>query len=538
MKNLLTDLGTSGLGLAFLERAIELPDHTVLLDSTGADYSYKQLLTKSLAFAITLERVLAPFAEEPRVGIVLPPGTLGGMVNVALAMTRRASVNLNALAGPVSLREQMEQAKLRHVLLSRKAFDVLGGAALFESRALFVEDLLAAITTEDLGRARAVCDLSLADVRRISAAVEAQARVATLLFSSGSTARAKAIQLSHANVLSNARAVAQAFDFGRGDRLLGVLPFFHSFGYTVTLWTPLLAGASVIFHDNALDVRAIGEAAQTHRPTVLLATPALYQAWMRRIEREQFSSVRAAVVGAQRLQPILADAWFERFGNRLYEGYGCTEMSPVVSANLPERHGDVRQREGSVGRALQGIKLEIRDPKTGVALPSGVEGDVWVRGPGVMLGYLGDEAATRRAIVDGWYDTQDVGKLDSEGFLTLTDRRSRFSKIGGEMISHGAVECALSAAAVALGESSSQFALAVTAIADEQRGERLMVLHTPLKIGIDALLERARRDGLANLFTPRASDCIEVEALPQLASGKLDLGMLKRWASERRAHAT
>ncbi len=538
MKNLLTDLGTSGLGLAFLERAIELPEHQVLLDSKGTGYSYKELLTKSLAFAIALERVFAPFAEEPRVGIVLPPGTLGGMVNVALAMTRRASVNLNALAGPVSLREQMQQAGLQHVLLSRQAFEILGGAALFETRALFVEDLLAAITPEGLGRARAVSGMSLADVRRISAAVQAQERVATLLFSSGSTARAKAIQLSHDNVLSNARAVAQAFEFGRADRLLGVLPFFHSFGYTVTLWTPLLAGASVVFHDNALDVRAIGEAAESYRPTVLLATPALYQAWMRRIEPQQFSSVRAAVVGAQRLQPTLAAAWFERFGNRLYEGYGCTEMSPVVSANLPEHKGDVRRREGSVGRALQGIELEIRDPATGAVLPAGGEGDVWVRGPGVMLGYLGDEAATRRAIVDGWYDTQDVGKLDSEGFLTLTDRRSRFSKIGGEMISHGAVECALSAAAVALGESSTHFALAVTAIADEQRGERLMVLHTPLKIGIDALLERARKDGLANLFTPRASDCLEVEALPQLASGKLDLGMLKRWASERRVRAT
>ncbi|HTF91043.1 MAG TPA: AMP-binding protein [Planctomycetota bacterium] len=534
MKNLLDDLRTTGLGAAFVLRALTEPDRIALLDSKGARLCYRELLTQALALAASIERAVG--AKDPaRIGLCLPPGSQGALANIALALTRRASVNLNAMAGPASLREQMQQAELRHVILSSAGYAALGGEGMFEDRALLFEDLLAAVTAEDLRQAAEIASNSPDALARKQGSADEHRRVATVLFSSGSTSRPKAIQLSHANILFNARAVAAAFDLARGDRLLGVLPFFHSFGYTVTLWAPLLAGASVVFHDNPLDARGVGLLAESHRPTVVLATPALCQAWMRRIEPEQLSSVRLTVVGAQRLQASLAAAWLERFGAILYEGYGCTELSPVVSANLPERDGVVRRREGSVGRPLEGVEIEVRDPDTGARLAEDVEGDLWVRSPGVMLGYLGDEAATRKAVVDGWYDTQDVARIDRDGFLTLTDRRSRFSKIGGEMVSHGAVETALTAAAVALGESAPTLGLAVTAVSDEQRGERLVVLHTRLQSGIEAVLERARKDGLANLFTPRAADSFEVEALPHLPSGKLDLGRLKRMAAELRA---
>lgn len=204
----------------------------------------------------------------------------------------------------------------------------------------------------------------------------------------------------------------------------------------------------------------------------------------------------------------------------------------MISANRPAPGGGAR-RLGTVGRPLDGVEIEVRDPATGKPLARGLEGDVWVRGPGVMLGYLDDEAATRRAVVDGWYDTQDVGRLDADGFLVLTDRRSRFSKLGGEMVSHGAVERALGEAAIALGESPDAFALAVTAIPDEERGERLVVLHTPLTVPVAAVIDRARQDGLANLCAPRAADWFEIPALPMLGSGKLDLAKLKALARER-----
>jgi acyl-CoA synthetase (AMP-forming)/AMP-acid ligase II len=352
-------LEVSGLGAGFLSAALAAPERQALADSAGAVLSYRELAQRALALAGVLEEQLAE--AGPRIGVLLPPGEAAALVNLALAMGTRASVNLNALAGPVSLRAQIEQADLKRVITSARIADALGGSATFGSRVLPIEQLLGALRPQPDALEMAAAALA----RQESRALDAGSRVATVLFSSGSTARPKAIQLTHANVLANARAVAAAFDFGPEDRMFGVLPLFHSFGYTVTLWAPLLAGASVVFHDNPLDARAVGELAAVHRASVLLATPALYQAWMRRVEAAQFSSVRAAVVGAQRLQPALAAAWLERFGSPLFEGYACTELSPVVSANLPARDGQVRARSGSVGRPLSGIEIEIRDPDSG-----------------------------------------------------------------------------------------------------------------------------------------------------------------------------
>lgn len=521
-----------GLGAAFVRSALEHGPRVALIDSSGAQVDHATLLERALQLALALDRTLP--AQPPRVGICLPPGEAGACVNLALALGPRASVNLNPVAGPAALRAQIAQSGVGAVISSSAglaALDALGGeTGVLDGRGLALENLFGALTSDDRLACARAARARPAEVERF---LDDHAELpATVLFSSGSTARPKAIQLSHANVRFNARAVARAFDFGPADRLLGVLPLFHSFGYTVTLWAPILSGASVLFHGNALEARTVGELAAKHSPSVLLATPALYQAWMRRIEPAAFASVRAAVVGAQRLDPTLALAWKERYGSDLYEGYGCTELSPVVSANLPPRGDLARRRVGSVGRPLEGVEVEIRDNERRAAQPLGAVGDVWVRGPGVMLGYLDDTAATAAVIVDGWYDTGDVGRLDEDGFLHLTDRRSRFSKLGGEMVSHAAVESALLAAARSLGVAADALAVAVSACPDATRGERLIVFHTPTSLNVDAWLDQARQAGTSNLFLPRAKDFRVVEALPQLGSGKLDLGQLKRWAAE------
>lgn len=521
-----------GLGAAFVRSALEHGSRIALIDSAGASLDHALLLERALGLALALERTLPP--QPSRVGVCLPPGEAGACVNLALALGPRASVNLNPVAGPAALRAQIAQSGVGAVIgtaAGLAAVDSLGGeSGVLGRRGLSLESLQAALTSDDREACARAARAKRVDVERW---LDDDASLpATVLFSSGSTARPKAIQLSHANVRFNARAVARAFDFGPTDRLLGVLPLFHSFGYTVTLWAPILSGASVLFHGNALEARTVGELSAQHSPSVLLATPALYQAWMRRIEPEAFASVRAAVVGAQRLDPTLAVAWKERYGSELYEGYGCTELSPVVSANLPPRGEFARRRVGSVGRPLEGVEVEIRDGERRAVLPRGSVGDVWVRGPGVMLGYLDDPAATAAAVVDGWYDTGDVGRLDEDGFLHLTDRRSRFSKLGGEMVSHAAVESALLAAARSLGVPAEALAVAVSACPDATRGERLIVFHTRTSLNVEAWLDAARQAGASNLFLPRAKDFRAVDALPHLGSGKLDLGQLKRWAAE------
>jgi acyl-[acyl-carrier-protein]-phospholipid O-acyltransferase/long-chain-fatty-acid--[acyl-carrier-protein] ligase len=346
--------------------------------------------------------------------------------------------------------------------------------------------------------------------------------------------------LSHANILSNVQGVLQTLSIGKGDGLFGVLPFFHSFGYTVTLWGPLLAGAKAIYHANPLDAKVIGEMSEEHRATIFVATPTFYQAYMRRCSPEQFAHLRVALSGAEKLRRPLANAWEEKYGLPLMEGYGCTELSPVVSFNVPdvELMGErqLGNKPGTIGRALPGIATRIVDPDTGVRYGPGEEGLLLVKGPNVMQGYYNDPEKTAEVIQDGWYSTGDIAIMDAGGFLAITDRLSRFSKIGGEMVPHGRVEECLEAivSAHAL-DPESPAEVAVTALPDEKKGEQLVVLHTSLPISVEALLEELARGDLPKLFQPRAQNFIEVEAIPKLGTGKTNLKGLKQIASSARA---
>jgi acyl-[acyl-carrier-protein]-phospholipid O-acyltransferase/long-chain-fatty-acid--[acyl-carrier-protein] ligase len=429
--------------------------------------------------------------------VLLPPGEAGALVNVALALAGRASVNLNYSLGPSELADTVRRAGLAHVVTSRSfALDRELSAA-----TLFVEELAGAGPVEHGTRDE----------------------VATVIFSSGTTRRPKGVVLTHANVLANVAGVCAAFGFGAEDRVLGCLPFFHSFGYTMTLWAPLLSGASAVYCPDARDARAVCAAVREQGVTITLATPALYQLWLRRATRADFAGVRAAVVGGQKLPPTLAARWREQIGGELLEGYGCTELSPVVAANVPGA-----SRPGTVGRPLANVEVLVRDPDTGAVLPAGAEGALFVRGPSVMRGYLDQPAETAAVLRDGWYATGDVGRLDEEGFLVITDRRSRFTKIAGEMVPHARVEQALEAGLARLGHPD--VALAVTTVPDEERGERLAVVHTPLGVPVEELIADLVRAGVPRVFVPRADAFVEVAELPRSGTGKVDLAALRRLA--------
>ena len=361
--------------------------------------------------------------------------------------------------------------------------------------------------------------------------------LATVVFSSGSTGTPKGVMLTHRNIISNVEGMLQTINVDRNDCLLGVLPFFHSFGFTVGLWLPAVAGFGVVFHTNPLEARTIGELCRKYRITLIIGTPTFVWEYVRRLEREDLAFVRVAIVGAEKMRLELADAFWEKFHLDLVQGYGCTETSPVVSVETAGRRRQSQMgsvEPGSVGRPMPGTAVRVVNTETFETLGPGQEGMLLVKGPGVMAGYLDEPEKTRQAIwEDGWYITGDVAQLDEDGFITITDRLSRFSKVAGEMVSHVHLEEELHRVLGCLEQR-----LVVTSVSDTQKGERFVVLHLELGLEVDELLRRVRDAGLPPLWLPRREYFYRVDALPVMGSGKLDLKLVKQTAQKLTAGVT
>ena len=355
--------------------------------------------------------------------------------------------------------------------------------------------------------------------------------LSTVIFSSGSTGEPKGVMLSHYNIGSNIEQLEQVFGLNRGDCFLGILPFFHSFGFTGTLCLPAMLGVGVVYHPNPLDAKTIGPLVRDYAVTFLLATPTFAQFYMRGCAPEDFGSLRVVMTAAEKLPDRLATAFEEHFGIRPLEGYGCTECSPCVAVNSHDfRSAGFRQigaKRGKIGHPVPGVSVKIVDPETNAPLGIGQPGLLLVRGPNVMQGYLGRPEKTAEVLRDGWYTTGDIAAIDEDGFLQITDRLSRFSKIGGEMVPHIKVEEKLHELA---GVTEQTFVVA--GVPDEKKGERLIVLHKLSNEKLQPCLEKLAQSDLPNLWKPRADAFMRVETFPLLGTGKLDLRKVKDLASQ------
>jgi len=341
--------------------------------------------------------------------------------------------------------------------------------------------------------------------------------------------------LTHRNILANVDAIGQVYTLTSNDVMLGVLPLFHSFGFTGTVWLPLISGCGVVYHPNPMDAKAIGELAAQYRATVFISTPTFCSSYVRKCDAEQFRHLRYAIVGAERLRESIAAAFKEKFGIDLLEGYGCTEMAPVVAVNVPDvQDGRERQRGtrvGSVGHPLPGVAAMIVDPATGEGPLFGREGLLLVRGPNQMLGYLGETEKTAEVVRNGWYVTGDIATIDEAGFIQITDRLARFSKIAGEMVPHMRVEEQIQALV------NDHCSAVVTGVPDASKGERLVAFYTDPEITATQLWERLCRTELPRLWLPKREDLLFVDAIPTLGTGKVDLRGVKQLALERIASA-
>lgn len=487
---------------------------------------------KALVGGIVLARELNPlWGSQERVGILLPTSCAGALVNYAAALSARVAVNLNYTVGRSGLESAINQADLKTVVTSRQ-FEAKGKLELPQNvRILYLEEVAKHIGTRQRLAAMAIALLPIWLLRRLCGARRAEKPDddSAIIFSSGSTAEPKGVQLSHYNVLSNVEAAGQVLQFQPTDKVLGILPYFHSFG-NLLLWAATHHGCGMVWVPNPLDGPVVGYMVEKYGCTIAACTPTFLQIYMKRVMPSQFGSLRLLVTGAEKLPQPLADAFENEFGIRPLEGYGITECAPVISVNTQDfRAAGFYQkgsRRGSVGPPLPGVKVKTVDPDTLADLPPGESGMLLVKGPNVMKGYLNQPEQTQKAFKDGWYITGDIARVDEDGFIYITGRQSRFSKIGGEMVPHGKVEDALHECAC-----SADRIFAVTGVPCERKGEKLAVIHTYAE-DLLRLLEKMSGRGLPNLFIPKPSQFVKVEALPVLGSGKLDLRKLKQIAQD------
>jgi acyl-[acyl-carrier-protein]-phospholipid O-acyltransferase/long-chain-fatty-acid--[acyl-carrier-protein] ligase len=492
-------------------------------DSTGKSLTFGKTLTAAVLLRDWFD---AQRPGEARIGVLLPSSVACALVNLGIALAGRTAVNLNFTTGDESIRAAAGSCALRTIVTSRRFLEKIKLAATPDM--VCVEDMMQFSKGAKL---RAMLTARFAPKRSLAGNARPD-HVAAVIFTSGSTGQPKGVMLTHWNLLANMDAVKQLFNLSRRDCMLGALPFFHSFGYTYTLWFPLMQGFPAVYHPNPMDAKTIGELAAKYKVTFLLSTPTFCVTYLRQCAREQFATLRYTMVGAEKMRPALSQAFFEKFGLRPLEGYGCTEMGPVVSVNasdvLTSEPPQMGTRAGTVGRPIPGVVVRIVNPETFAAVAGGEDGLLLVNGPSRMLGYLDDAERTAAALHRGFYITGDIARIDDDGFLHILDRIARMSKIGGEMVPHLKVEEALSGV---FGDSPC----VVVGIPDAQRGERLVAMFTSAEVTPAQAYEHLAGNGLPALWIPKRENYYRVDAIPTLGTGKLDLRKARELAAQKAA---
>lgn len=500
-------------------------------DSSGMELSGRAMLMRTLILRRFLRREILAEGES-NVGVLLPPSVPALAVNAALSLDRRVAVNLNYTASPEVINYCIERAGIRHVLTSRRVMNKLG--IQLNSDLIMLEDVPDQLSLTDklAGFMSSYVVPAGLLVKSLRLKDSKENDMLTLVFTSGSTGLPKGVMLTHRNIASNVAAIREAIHINDQDVLLGILPLFHSFGYTVTMWTVLSMVVKGVYHFSPLDARQVGTLCREHGVTIMLSTPTFLRSYLRRCDQGDFATTEVIITGAERLPPSLADAFETKFTVRPLEGYGCTETAPVVAANIPQsRSGSsvVSAKPGTVGRPLPGVSAKVTRLESDAECAQNEMGMLWVKGPNVMKGYLHSPELTAEAIRDGWYMTGDLASIDEDGFIRILGRESRFSKIGGEMVPHLYIEEQLAAL---MGENDEGIKVAVTAVPDERKGERLVVLHSGVDQSPEELCQGLREAGLPPLFIPSPDSFVEIDELPVLGTGKLNLKRVREIARE------
>ncbi|MBX3149688.1 AMP-binding protein [Candidatus Obscuribacterales bacterium] len=544
---------------AFLHQVRQTPDASAVVDSLGTRLTYRGLLLAAVALANELEK--RALSDAP-IGILLPPSAAAAVANIAVALLGKVSANLNYTTSQSICNACIKECEIDVVISSEKFLKRI--TLTVEPERMVNLDNMAS----DLGLFKRVKAWTEAEVvpepllQTIFPGLATQQHLrfdpkwghlysdkihaensltvpATVIFTSGSTGAPKGVVLSHENILSNIHAIRWRGHIKNGEVVLGVVPYFHSFGLTMTLWTPLCLGEMVVYHYNPFDARRIADLCEKFKATTLVCTPTMLSAYIRRCSVEKFASLKNCIIGGEKLHEQQRQEFEDALGVPPLEGYGLAETAPVVACNVSN---DVRisngrtvpgRKNGSVGMPIPGTKIKILNLENSETMARNSEGMIMVKGPQVMLGYLGKPEETKRVIKDGWFETGDIGYLDDEGFLTITGRLSQFSKIGGEMVSHLAVE-----EEIVRITGAAQHEVCVTSTDDRTQGEKLVVVYADLnQMPPHTVVSRMRASAMPRIWIPQENDFIRVEEIPILGNGKRDLASIKQIVQSRMGQA-
>lgn len=499
---------------------------------------------KMLGVAMALAKELKKMVSDRRLGILLPPGKGGVIANYACILAGIVPVNINYTSSEAAFESIVRQSGITRFISARTFMSKLPQFPWPKGDAIIHLDK----TLKGIGLTKIagwVAFARMAPMPLINARFKLDAYSgddeAALLFTSGSSGEPKGVALTHSMIIANTTQLLSKVYLDPGHKFLCSLPIFHSFGLTISTILPALYGFGMVTYPSPLEAKKLNELIEEHKIALVVSTPTFARSMLRRASAGTYKTVKYFVVGAEKLQKVVADEFAQKCGLTVLEGYGLTETAPVCSVNLDDACSTEEQpyfvpgrRFGSVGPLLPGLGVRLTDPDDdNVRLPLSEQGMIWFKGANVFKGYIGREDLNAEIFRDGWFKTGDLGKVDLNGFLTLGGRRSRFSKVAGEMVPHEVVEDCIEGYVEKPADFTGR-AVAVVGVPDAQKGEALVLLsciHTAhLPQALDDIRTHMVSTGLPRLWCPR--EIIPVETIPALPTGKMDLRGCQMLANE------
>lgn len=491
-------------------------DHIIVEDQKRDPMDYKSFIARCFVLANIIKQVTKK--NEHCIGIMLPNMTASAVTFFAIQVLGRVAAMLNFTSGTEKILSACKSVQLKTVITSRqfielgKQMDVVEAMQLAGMRVVYLEDLQTKI-----GIIQKIYGFFAGEMPKLALIFSSKAKpenAAVILFTSGSEGTPKGVVLSNKNILSNRYQLASRIDFGPEDIVFNCLPMFHSFGLTGGTLLPILSGIKVFFYPSPLHYRVVPELIYDSNSTILFGTDTFLSGYARFAHSYDFYALRYVFAGAEKLKEETRRIWFEKFGIRIFEGYGATETAPVLSVNTA-----MHFKSGTVGRFIPGIEVQLEK------VPGIENGQkLLVKGPNVMMGYMKENApGILQPLENGWYDTGDIITMDGDGFISIQGRTKRFAKIAGEMVSLTGIELVVNALWPEVNH-------AVVSVPDPRKGEMLVLITECEAAELDVLPEYFRRNGLTELSIPRR--ILKIKQVPLLGSGKTDYVKAQHLAQE------